>query len=123
MQFLFSKVSRIIAGIISGIIQVSNMFLGNIIIYESTEKIKFDWYALLSNRLFWIVVIVTVIYYSIPLIIKQNEAVKDEALDKAISDSLVKIVDLVAKNAKQGNYESCDKLLNVLDKLKKRGRK
>lgn len=121
-MIFFQKRSKIFAGVLSAIVQVANLFIGNIIVYESTEKVRFDWMMLLKSWLFWLVLICTVIYYAIAQAVKQESEKIDEAVEKAISDSSTEIIKIVTKNAQSGNFESCKEAIKLFDKMQKRRR-
>lgn len=120
MKIIFGKITRIIVGVISLLIEVSNLFLGNIIIYEATEGITFDWLQLLKSPMFWVIIIVNVIYQTLPLIIKQRENKTDNEIEKAISKSSVKLIGIVVESAKKGNFEVANKTLEIFDKVQER---
>ena len=123
MKIIFGKITKIIIAVLYFIIQIANMFLANIIVYEVTEGVKFDWILLFKSPGFWIVTVITFIYYSIPFIIKQKDNYIDEALEKALSNSSVKIVNSITYSVQNGDFESCKKSLKILDQIQKRRRK
>lgn len=120
MAIIFKKTARIIIGIISATIQVANLFIGNIIIYETTEGVKFDWMALVKNKLFWIVSIFIMIYYLIPVIARQHVNIVDERLEQAISDNSIELINFATESVKNGDFESSKKAIKMLDKIQKR---
>lgn len=117
------KIPKPLVGVISGIIQVANLFIGNIIVYETTEKIKFDWMRLLKSPLFWIVLIITVAYYIIVYTMKQHNNEVDNKLEEAISNNSIKLVNLATENAEKGDFESSEKAIKILDKIQRRRQK
>ena len=123
MRYIFGTITKILVAVFSIIFQVANMFLANIIIYEVTEGIKFNWNLLFTNKLFWIVIVLTFIYYAIPLIIKQKSDSVDEALEEAISEGSVSLVHSIAESAQNGDFESSRKMIKILDQIQKRRRK
>lgn len=118
MEILFNKATRVAVTVISVLIEVANLFLGNIIVYEVTEGVSFDWMGLLKNRLFWGVLILAVIYHFIPFIIKRSDSDVNERVEKAIADSSIKLIKDATKSAHNGNYESAEKLLSFFDKIR-----
>lgn len=63
MQFLGSRLFAIAFGVLSGLIQIANLFVGNIVIYETTTGIEFQWGRLLQSRFFWAVILLQVLYF------------------------------------------------------------
>lgn len=120
MRYIFGTFTKILVAVFSIIFQVANMFLANIIIYEVTEGIKFNWNLLFTNKLFWIVIVLTFIYYAIPLIIKQKSDSVDEALEEAISEGSVSLVHSITESAQNGDFESSRKMIKILDQIQKR---
>lgn len=120
MGIIFGKIARFFIGVVGIAIEVFNLFSGDIIIYEVTEGIKFDWNALLTNATFWIVIVVEIVYYVSLLFVTQKVKVKDKALEKAYSKASVKIVGEFTKSVTKKDFESCEKTLEMLDELQKR---
>ena len=123
MSYIFGKITKILVAAFFIILQVANMFIANIIIYEVTEGIKFSWNLLLTNKLFWIFIVLAFIYYTIPLIIKQKNDSVDEALEKAFSKGSVSLVHSITKSAQNGDFESSRKMIKILDQIQKRRRR
>ena len=123
MATFFGKATKILVGALSVIVQVANLFLGNIIVFEATEGVLFDWMSLLKSKLFWGVLIFNVIYYTLPFVLKQQNERIDEELEKAISEKSVELINFVAESVKQKDFESSNKTIKVLDKFQKRRRK
>ncbi len=120
METILSKSTRIFFSILLGAIQVVNMIFGNIIVYETTEKISFDWNALIKNKLFWIVLIIQLVYQCIIYNINKSVSKNDKILEKAISENSAELIKFATKTAIRGDFESSEKLLDVLDKIRKR---
>ncbi len=123
MNSLFSKAAKIIVAILSVVGQVANLFLGNILVYEATENHPFNWLRLLKNPIFWIICIITIVYYFLSSVVNHRNRVVDENVEKAISDSKVVIIQVITDNVKKDNFESADKAIRVLDKMQRRSRK
>lgn len=123
MSVLFKNATKIIVGVVSALIQVANLFLGNIIVFETTEGVKFNWIGLLRSKLFWVVLIAMVIYYLIPFAIKQQEITVDERLEEAISDSSIKLISFATESAQKKDFESSKSAIKILDKIQKRRRR
>ena len=123
MKYVFSTATKILIAVISIITQLVNMFWSNIIIYEITEGLRFDWNLLVKNLGFWIILGINLLYYTSALAIKQKTKSVDEAVEEAISRNSVKLINSIAKSAQSGDFESCKKTLKVLDQIQKRRRR
>ena len=123
MKYVFSTATKILIAVISIITQLANMFWSNIIIYEITEGLRFDWNLLVNNWGFWIILGINLLYYTSALAIKQKTKSVDEAVEEAISRNSVKLINSIAKSAQSGDFESCKKTLKVLDQIQKRRRR
>ena len=123
MSVFFRKSSKIFAGVLSAVLQVANLFIGNIIVYESTEKVRFDWMLLLKNWLFWLILVITIIYYAIAKAIKQQDNDTDDNIEAAISNNSVRLLDLATRYAQTGNYELSKKAMKLFDSMQKRRKK
>lgn len=120
MLIFFRKRSKIFAGILAAVLQIANLFIGNIIVYESTEGAKFHWMMLLKNWLFWLILIATIVYYAIAYAVKQQGDKIDDKIEDSISDNSTKLLDLVVKNAESGDFESSEKAMKLFDKMQHR---
>ena len=107
MKYVFSTATKILIAVISIITQLANMFWSNIIIYEITEGLRFDWNLLVKNLGFWIILGINLLYYTSALAIKQKTKSVDEAVEEAISRNSVKLINSIAKSAQSGDFESC----------------
>lgn len=118
MNYFFSKISRIIAIVFAVLLEIANMFIGNII--QFSDGFSFDWNKLLHSPFFWIVIIISVVYHSIPFVTRQDEKETDEALDKAFSQTEVSILKSIPTVFREKDFESLDKAIDVLDDLQNR---
>lgn len=122
MGSIFGKHGKITVLVLSGIIQIANLFLGNIVVNEASGT-AFSWMALLHNHLFWGIIILNVIYFSSAYASNQKEQKVDEAITEITEKFLSEMYDFVAEEMKQGKYESSNKVLKVLWKIQKRRRR
>ncbi|MBR5677480.1 MAG: hypothetical protein IKX20_05020 [Paludibacteraceae bacterium] len=104
----------------SVVVSIANLFLANIIIFEATSEIQFNWERLLHSPLFWGIIIFNIMYRSAALASKQKEAVVDERVETAISTSSVDLITLATDAVKKGDYDSCNKVLKALKQIQKR---
>ena len=65
MGSIFSRTGKITAIIIDIVVNIANLFLGNILVCEATADSMFDWEKLLHSYLFWAVIVTNIIYFSI----------------------------------------------------------
>ena len=119
MQYCFGALGKLLFGILSIALQIANALVGNILVFESTENVRFNWFALLKNPLFWILLTITLIYYLFSLIVHQA-SVTDEALDEAYSKHSIELLDDISNYAKEGKFTSCKKTFKVFDQIQKR---
>ena len=120
IRIIFCTLAKVFVASVSLLVEIANLFLSNIVIYEATEGVRFDAFLLLKNPLFWIVLIINVAYFIISHILKQVEEETDKKVEKAIADNSIQIIKSVTKNVKKNNYESADKALKILDELQRR---
>ncbi len=123
MRHFFGTVTKFLVAVLSIMIQIANMFMANIIVYEVTEGVQFNCELLLKNKGFWTVTIITFVYYAIPFIIKQKNDSVDEALEEAFSNGSVALVNSITESAQNGDFESSRQMMKILDQIQKRRRK
>lgn len=123
MNFVWSRVSSIFVAIFSILFQVANAFFGNIIVYEATEGVSFNWYALLHNGLFWSSLAMTILYYAANFCVHERTEKDDERLEEAISNNSIKLLDAATALYTTNDFENGDKVLKALDKIQRRSKK
>lgn len=72
MKYIFGTAGKVLPIIIFALAEVVNCLLGNIIIYEATSGVTFDWHALLRNPLAWVFLIATILYYVVSESLKKQ---------------------------------------------------
>lgn len=117
---IFSKLAKIIVLIMSALGSIANLFLGNIIVYEATSGIQFNWIQLFHSPWFWAIVAFNIIYFAAAFASKQKEEAIDDAVEKAISKSSVDLITLATEAVKNADYDSCTKVLKALKQIQKR---
>lgn len=123
MHVIWSKAAVIFFTLLGAVIQIANLFVGNIIVYEATEKVKFDWEKLLHSKLFWFVVIVQLSYYLLSFLLSRVAKANDNRAVRAIERNIVKLINTAEKMARKKDFENAEKTLDILDKLVERRKK
>ena len=120
MQFLGSRLFAIAFGVLSGLIQIANLFVGNIVIYETTTGIEFQWGRLLQSRFFWAVILLQVLYFFFCYAYNQHADKTDDEISRAIDRSIIKLYKIAGKRTIQRDFEEAKKTLSVIDEMKNR---
>lgn len=127
MSFFRNKLFCIILELFATAIQIANMFLADVAIYEASTGLSFDFSLLLKNVFFWIVLILQFAYALFCIIIRALSTNADNEALKSINDTLDKMAaDLESeytKRIKSGDFVSAKKILKELKKIKKERRK
>ena len=127
MRFFRNILLCIILEVFATVIQIANMFLSNVAIYEATNNINFDFSLLLKNVFFWIVLILQLAYAFFCVIIKILSTNADDEALKSINDTYDKMASNLAdefnNRIKSGDYIGTKKILKYLKKVKKERRK
>lgn len=117
MQWLGNKVCCFLLEILGLVVQIANMFLGNIAVYEVSTGLKFNFYGLLTNIVFWITIVlqitVFIVSYNIRASIKRDDDIVEEALRKGST----KLVSQAVAYSENGDFVSANKALEVFDLL------
>lgn len=120
MRWFFNKIVCILIEILGIVINAANAFLTNIAVYEVTSGLSFDWGKLLANKLFWIVFISQIAYGITAFCVNAKSKSSDERLKQAIEDEEIVLVGEIGNKIKEGDFDSVNKIIKVLDKLQKR---
>ena len=127
MRFFRNILLGIILELFATVVQIANMFLSNVAIYEVTMGVKFDFSLLLKNVFFWIVLILQIAYAGFCIIIKIfSKTADDEALKEinAVFDQMaIDLEDEFKNRIKSGDFVSTKKILRHLKRIKKERRK
>lgn len=122
MGWIGSKILCFIVELVCSVIQTANLFLSNIAIYEATTGISFDFAALLKSFVFWIIVVIQIIYFSISCIIRSINRKTDDEVEKAMQDGSIRLVNQVVDYSEKGDFVSANKVLKLLKKIQKERR-
>lgn len=120
MRWLFNKIVCILIELLGIVINIANAFMTNIAIYEATNGLSFDFGKLLSNKLFWVVLIIQFAYGITSICVHFKSKNSDERLLKAIEDEEIVLVTQIGENVKKGDFDSAHKIIKILDKLQRR---
>ena len=127
MRFFRNILLYIVLEVFVSVVQIANMFLSNIAIYEATTGLKFDFSLLFENLFFWIVLILQLAYTGFCIIIKVLSKSADADAVKAINDTLDQMAAISADEYKNrlrsGDFVGTTKILKRLKKIKKERRK
>ena len=123
MRWFFRPLACIAFHTLGIAINILNSFAQDIIIYEATEGISFDWNLLFSNKFFWFLFFIQVVYgiASAYANYKNNES--DRQVAKAIDNCKINLIDQVSDFTKVKDFDSAKEVLEILDKIDERGNK
>lgn len=127
MRFFRNILLCVILEVFATAIQIANMFLSNVAIYEATTGLNFEFSLLLKNVFFWIVLLLQFAYALFCWIIKILSSNADEEALKSVNGSLDKIAsDLETEfnnRIKNGDFWGANRALKLFKKVKKERRK
>lgn len=99
------------------VIHIANLFMTDILMYEISTGVAFDYTQLLHNRIFWIILIAQLsdVFACVALncLVKTN----DKVVEQAYANGKKKLIDAAVGHAKKGNYYSAEKTIEFLEKL------
>ena len=123
MRWLFNAAICILIELLGIVINIANAFLTNIVIYEATSGFSFDWSLLISNRIFWITLVMQLAYGIVTIGVHIKNKNSDERLAKAIEDKEIELLSQVVVYSKKGDFDSANKVIKILDKFEERRNK
>lgn len=120
MKFFASKLICFLIQIVCFAIHLANFFLTDIMMYEITEGVSFDYPKLFKSPIFWIIIIFQLIdvLFCACLNILSNDT--DSTLEKAYSTNCKKLLTQATAQAKKKDYYSAKKTLEIFDELETR---
>lgn len=120
MAFFQNKLLIFLSHALLIIIDFGNLFLSNIIMFETTEKVSFDYRAMLHNKWFWILLVLHFVHIILTTFIKCRSSVYDQRVQEAISDQQIELLRNAVEDAKKGKFKKSKELIKIYDKLTKR---
>ena len=120
MAFFQNKLLIFFSHALLLIIDFGNLFLSNIIMFETTEKVSFDYRAMLHNKWFWILLVLHFVHIILTTFIKCRSSVYDQRVQEAISDQQIELLRNAVEDAKKGKFKKSKELIKIYDKLTKR---
>lgn len=123
MRWLFNAAICILIELLGIVINIANAFLTNIVIYEATSGFSFDWSLLISNRIFWITLVIQLAYGIITICVHIKNKNSDGRLVEAIEDKEIELLSQVVVYSEKGDFDSANKVIKILDKFEKRRKK
>ena len=88
--------------------------------FETTEKVSFDYRAMLHNKWFWILLVLHFVHIILTTFIKCRSSVYDQRVQEAISDQQIELLRNAVEDAKKGKFKKSKELIKIYDKLTKR---
>ena len=122
MGWIGSKLICFFMALLCFVIQTANLFLANIVIYEASTGVSFDFGALLNNYIFWIIVIIQIIYFIASYTIRSTNRKTDDEVESAIQNGSIMLVNQVVGYSEKGDFVSANKVLKLLKKIQKERR-
>ena len=105
------------------IFDFANLILSDILMYEVTEGVSFDYQAMLHNQWFWILLLIHFSHVMLMIIVKHKNSMNDHRVETAIEDQQVSLLKQIPKRSKKGEYEDAVQVLMLIDELEKRRHK
>ncbi len=120
MLFFQNKLLIALAHVLLSVMDFANMFLTDILMYEATSGITFNFNAMFHNLFFWVLLGFRLLHIIITIFIDKKNAINDQAVEAAIAQEQIKLLSQATMQTKQGNFENAAKVLKIYDKLAKR---
>ena len=110
--------NKVLVDAILLVIQFCNLFVVNIMVYETTENNMFDWRLLFHNKGFKIWAFVF-IGYNILIFYSEKGKEESENIKKAYEKSEINLLELVEKDAKNHDFSSVNETTKLIRELRK----
>ena len=123
MGSIFGKIGKLAVILLSAVVNVANLFLGNIVIYQTTTGLEFHWELLLHSYLFWGVIIVNIVFFSVAHVENQKEQKVDKSIENVPADFYTQMYNLALDEMKHGHFDTSRKVLRELRRIQNRRRK
>lgn len=123
MGFIKKRSVLIILEIIEFLIQIVNSFASDIVVYEASEGMRFDFHALFSNVFFWIVLALQVAELIIHIYINHQQKSIDDEITQAYTKANTDIIYTIGDYTRKGDFVSAKNAIKILKKMERRRKK
>lgn len=123
MVLFQSKLLVFLAHLLLFIIDFANLFLTDILMFETTTGLAFDYNAMFHNFIFWLLLGLHLLHIIVTICISKKNTTNDQAVEEAIAHEQIKLLSEATSQTEKGNFENADKVLKMYDKLAKRRNK
>ena len=123
MMYFFRKTTIILLEFILGFINLLIAILSNIVVYEVSTGLSFDFSRLFSAKLFWIIVTLQLVYFIAYCVINRISEETDERIDDAYISGEIKLIEKAVDYSERGDFSSARKIIRIVDKFRKRRRR
>lgn len=120
MAFFQNKLLIFLSHALLFVVDFANLFLSDILMFETTEKVSFNYNAMLHNKLFWMLLVSHLVHIILTTFIKCKSSVNDQRIEDAISEQQIELLKKATEDAKSGKFKKSKELIRIYDKLAKR---
>lgn len=120
MVFFQSKTLIFLSHAFLGVIDFANLFLTDILMYETTTGIKFDFNAMFHNLFFWVLLALHILHIIITTLINRKNSDNDQAVEEAIAKNQIELLSQATSQTEKGEFEKARKVMKMYDQLAKR---
>lgn len=120
MNVLASKLICVFFQIICFVIHTANLFMTDILMYEVSTGLAFDYTQLLHNRIFWIILVMQLVDVFVCTVLNHSAKSNDKIVEQAYANGTKKLINVTVDYAKSGDFFSAEKSMEILEKLEDR---
>lgn len=117
MNILASKLLCALFQIICFVIHTANLFMTDILMYEISTGLAFDYTQLLHNRIFWGILVLQLLDVLVCVALNCLAKNDDKVVEHAYANGKMKLINVAVDYAKNGNFYSAEKSIEILEKL------
>lgn len=124
MNILASKILCVFFQFICFVIHTANLFMTDILMYEVSTGLAFDYSQLLQNHIFWMTLIAQLVDVFICAVLNRFVKSNDKVVEQAYANGTKKLISVAVDYTKNGDFISAEKTIEILEKLeyRKKGR-
>lgn len=122
-MYFFRKTTIVILEFVLGFINLLIAILSNIVVYEVSTGLHFDFSRLLSAKLFWIIVALQLVYFIAYYVINRFSDETDKRIDDAYISGEIILIKKAVDYSERGDFSSARKTMRIVDKFRKRRRR
>lgn len=123
MGFLFNRGLKIVFTVLYVLAEIATIFIGEIITFSAESGASIHWQALLTNKAFWVFLVIIVAYHVVAIVYDKIADDYDDAIERKLDSYQLRYFTKARKLVEKGKYDESGQVLDSLTKFNEQRQK